>query len=254
MATAISGVNGWLVVGPGIVPGTLVSSSTGSTSFVLNQFANNTTPPATATQPATYYFVDLPSPAGTYAAPCIIFNRTNGRSYLNMNGYWVDQGDAGTFVGGIFEGGAGFFGSLSVAQLSAGTANFAGTVTFQSGGSGPYVEINSSGVAIAQSSSGPNVQITSTDVIIANGSGATVDISASDVTVTNGDFVTSGAGYTITLSPGGINGISVVGSGTSAFLGVSQLKITNLPSSSPGSGSRSFWYDPSDSNRVKFAP
>jgi len=32
------------------------------------------------------------------------------------------------------------------------------------------------------------------------------------------------------------------------------LKMTNLPSADPGAGTKRFWYDPADSNRVKFAP
>jgi len=31
------------------------------------------------------------------------------------------------------------------------------------------------------------------------------------------------------------------------------LQVTNLPSASPGAGSKKLWYDPADSNRVKFA-
>jgi hypothetical protein len=44
------------------------------------------------------------------------------------------------------------------------------------------------------------------------------------------------------------------GAATQAFLGPSQLQITGLPSSSPGAGSKQFWYDPSDGNRVKYTP
>jgi hypothetical protein len=43
------------------------------------------------------------------------------------------------------------------------------------------------------------------------------------------------------------------GGATQAFLGPSELSITGLPSSNPGAGSKKFWYDPSDGNRVKFA-
>lgn len=32
------------------------------------------------------------------------------------------------------------------------------------------------------------------------------------------------------------------------------LKMTNLPSANPGAGTKRFWYDAADSNRVKFAP
>lgn len=44
------------------------------------------------------------------------------------------------------------------------------------------------------------------------------------------------------------------GANVQAFLGPSQLQITGLSSSNPGTGSKNFWYDPSDGNRVKFAP
>ena len=43
------------------------------------------------------------------------------------------------------------------------------------------------------------------------------------------------------------------GGSTDAFLGPSELMVTGLPSSNPGTGSKKFWYDPSDGNRVKFA-
>jgi hypothetical protein len=32
------------------------------------------------------------------------------------------------------------------------------------------------------------------------------------------------------------------------------LQMGTLPSSNPGAGTKRFWYDPADSNRVKFAP
>ena len=44
------------------------------------------------------------------------------------------------------------------------------------------------------------------------------------------------------------------GAATQAFLGPSQLQITGLPSSNPGAGSKQFWYDPADGNRVKYTP
>jgi hypothetical protein len=43
------------------------------------------------------------------------------------------------------------------------------------------------------------------------------------------------------------------GGATDAFLGPSELMVSGLPSSNPGTGSKKFWYDPSDGNRVKFA-
>jgi hypothetical protein len=143
------------------------------------------------------------------------------------NTVWVCQQDAGTIVGGIFIGGAGFFGSLSVAQLSAGTANFAGTVTFQSGGSGPSVEINS------------------TDVIIGSGSGlCSVDISSSAVTISNGDLVIQGTGgVSATYDGGGITANNPTAS-PALVLNWGELMMYGLPSSSPGAGSKKFYYDP----------
>lgn len=43
------------------------------------------------------------------------------------------------------------------------------------------------------------------------------------------------------------------GGAIQAFLGPSELSIRGLPSSNPGAGTKKFWYDPSDGNRVKFA-
>jgi hypothetical protein len=51
---------------------------------------------------------------------------------------------------------------------------------------------------------------------------------------------------------GEVGGTSVGGS-TFAMTGNS-LSISNMPSSNPGAGTKQFWYDPADSDRVKYAP
>jgi hypothetical protein len=53
---------------------------------------------------------------------------------------------------------------------------------------------------------------------------------------------------------GGVTGLILTDSAGLAALYPNQLTIGSLPSSSPGAGSRQFWYNPSDSNRVYFAP
>jgi len=49
------------------------------------------------------------------------------------------------------------------------------------------------------------------------------------------------------LGPGGATVLLKINSGGTT------LAMSALPNSNPGAGSKRFWYDPSDSNRVKFA-
>jgi hypothetical protein len=47
---------------------------------------------------------------------------------------------------------------------------------------------------------------------------------------------------------------SMGGAGHQTFLGPDEFQMTGLRSTNPGAGSKDFWYDPADGNRVKFAP
>lgn len=61
----------------------------------------------------------------------------------------------------------------------------------------------------------------------------------------------SGSRFAQLSSGGQVNGTSAAGN---FLMTANRLEIDALPSSSPGAGSKEFWYDPSDSNRIKYAP
>jgi hypothetical protein len=100
---------------------------------------------------------------------------------------------------------------------------------------------------------------------INNGTSGSYDVGlsitdGSTVVAMLADLSTTHAGYLLLKDTSGNN--SSYGpeslqinfsTGPAAVLGPSLLQITDLPSSSPGLGSKQFYYDPSDSNRVYFA-
>lgn len=65
-----------------------------------------------------------------------------------------------------------------------------------------------------------------------------------------------GASMSAEAAPGGgvrtFDSRPIIASGPLRTYG--DLIADNLPSSNPGAGSKKFWYDPSDGNRVKFSP
>ena len=137
--------------------------------------------------------------------------------------------------------------------------------------SGALVTINSSGLTLAAgctintpSISGGTLSGTSLSITTAGSSGVVAISSA-----TTGMSISYGSNACY-ISAGGL----VVGAGAvpaNAYLQYNQLSIGSypnpvmiltatsfsldgLPSSNPGGGTKQFWYDPSDSDRVKFAP
>jgi hypothetical protein len=64
-------------------------------------------------------------------------------------------------------------------------------------------------------------------------------------------YQSSQPSYKAELSPGLLSLEDA--SGNLAGIFPTGLVIGALPSSSPGAGTKRFWYDPSDSNRVKYA-
>ncbi len=64
-------------------------------------------------------------------------------------------------------------------------------------------------------------------------------------------IITTGSGST---PSSGEPQLAIRDGSTIALLTSHNLRLDGLPSSNPGSGSKQFWYDPTDSNRVKFAP
>ncbi len=60
-----------------------------------------------------------------------------------------------------------------------------------------------------------------------------------------------GVRYAQLSSSGTASGVDLSGTWS---IGSAVFSMTALPSSNPGAGSKRFWYDPTDGNRVKFAP
>jgi hypothetical protein len=130
----------------------------------------------------------------------------------------------------------------------------------------PYLTLNSSGLAIAAGASITSPSITGGALTISSGSGPTAvtinldstnylkiqnTFSTAYAQVTGGNVYVISSAATTTLSPGTVQ---CAGGGLTSTLAPDTLTLPGLPSSSPGSGSKKLWYDPSDSNRVKYAP
>jgi hypothetical protein len=131
-------------------------------------------------------------------------------------------------------------------QTAAGTCN--ATVSFTA----PIIKVTAGSLVIdlAAAISSPVGTITGTMVSHVSG-GVTTDAiltSAYAVMACTGSGTSGQNSY---ISQAGF--YTSNGGSTDAFLGPSELMVTGLPSSNPGAGSKKFWYDPSDGNRVKFA-
>lgn len=224
LAGSVSSVaSGWYVTGPGVPPGTVVSSIVGA-AVTLSQNANATS------AGGTYTFVNLPAIGSSYPAGSFLFNTNNGRMYQAKTGsfagtQWVDVGDPGDMVAGV----------LAAGIVVAGAAVF-GTLT--------AVSVVDS--TFTTTGGGITVSIDSTNYVLVSGG------STNQAQLTNSQLDISGSSSTATVNDGGIS-VTVLGT-LSMVLTPSELLISSLPSSSPGAGSKQFWYDPSDSNRVKYAP
>lgn len=51
-----------------------------------------------------------------------------------------------------------------------------------------------------------------------------------------------------------VNGVSGQVGGVGFAITTTALSVGGLPNANPGAGTKQFWYDPADGNRVKFAP
>ena len=131
-----------------------------------------------------------------------------------------------------------------------------------------YVNIASGSNSLNLSASGVQINsptayciLTSTDFQIFNPNFSAVtpifDFNTSSTVATlsgqgsNGTFTLTGTSTLCELNLGA-SGNSILAEVSS--VGGTTLKMTALPSSNPGVGSKQFWYDPTDSNRVKYAP
>jgi hypothetical protein len=109
--------------------------------------------------------------------------------------------------------------ALTVSKLAAGTAIFTGAATFAYTAAGPFVQVGSAGVILADNVAAPTstVTITSVGITIAKGT-PKVEITASGVKVSNG------ASYYVDVTATGVN--IVGGSLTSPSISGGSLSIT----------------------------
>ena len=166
------------------------------------------------------YPTALPSlPSTSYPIGAVVFydpgDGHGGRLYRNAGNVWAAGSPAIDITAGTLVSGVIYAGAIGVSQLTAGTATFTGDVIFQRAAQA-YVGINSAGIYLAggvsgsnvlsqlavtptaitiqQGTSGPYVQITSTEINIQNTAGANVKVDAATITMSNG------VGSTLSLS------------------------------------------------------
>jgi len=140
---------------------------------------------------------------------------------------------------------------------------------------GAFVDETFGGATAASVSidGGSNIVLSGVHVFITNGgygirigkSGTASRISLQDVRIdpfgvgevpTNTILISGGSGHrlvNVATNPNGGGDISDLASDTTWINVNGKYKFPSLPSASPGAGSKQLWYDPADSNRVKFA-
>ncbi len=66
--------------------------------------------------------------------------------------------------------------------------------------------------------------------------------------------ISSGGSDVFTILPSGAVGIGVKNPAATLDVATGTIRFGGLPSAAPAAGSKQLWYDPADSNRVKFVP
>lgn len=156
------------------------------------------------------------------------------------------------------------------------------------GPSGANVTVNATGITVAKGTS--SVTVSATAVTIVNGALSSPTITGGSLAISGSS---GGTNYTINIDPTNLIRIqsstgttrrslvsyayhrienpldtleysqiagfdfsaqrNIGGSYRQVSLGPTSFVMDGLPSGNPGAGSKQFWYDPSDANRVKFA-
>ena len=179
------------------------------------------------------------------------FTKGSNQFQVNATGWQISDSSGGTVTAG--SGGIVIQrGSSSVTVAATGVTIVNGILT------SPTVTVNGGGFT---------VNLDTTNGIKVTGSGVTTVLSnvgtsngVAGVTCTNtsGDVSAICGGTIFTIRSTGqtsyLSGLSLSVNGGLAEIQSNELKITYLPSSNPGTGSKQFWYDTSDGNRVKYTP
>jgi hypothetical protein len=192
-------------------------------------------------------------PSASYPQGAVILNTADSKVYRNTSGSaWVKSSDPVDLVAGAIASGV----TLAAAQISAGTLAagvvYAGQINAGQINAGTIsVALTLTATTIDVTSGGIQIQLDGTNYVLITNSGSSIwaqhhyayfRVQRASDPFWYGQLSLA----TLTLSSSG-------GANT-AILTPTGLEITGLSSSSPGAGSKGFWYDPADGNRVKFAP
>ena len=134
----------------------------------------------------------------------------------------------------------------AAADLTGGTCS--ATVQFTA----PIIKVTSGALVVDLAGSIPSPVGTITGTMVSHVSGGVITdaiISTAYSLMACGQY--GSGGQNSYISQAGF--VTSNGAAIQAFLGPAELSIRGLPSSNPGAGTKKFWYDPSDGNRVKFA-
>jgi hypothetical protein len=211
-------------------------------------------------------------PSSSYPAGSVVRLSTDGYLYRTDGLTWTQSTNPADLAAGAIASGV----TLNASQVNAGTFNgcqlilnlngvttsisnqFIGGTTNKYTGylctdntSGAWTGIPAGSIILEN---GPLGSATASALLTGGGTGLGGLVNVSGVSgVNNSYFQAYANGSTCQLQMQAINGSTawLIITGNSA--GIS-IVIYGLPSSNPGTGSKALWYDPTDSNRVKYTP
>ena len=205
-------------------------------------------------------------PNSLYGPGSVVVNSVDSKVYRTATGLvgsWVKSSDPVDLVAGAIASGV----TINAAQVNAGTFNGSQLIlnlngitteitnifvsTFGSfvglrcknNSTGQFTYLLSNQMGCVDPTTSPNRQ---TAYLQASGG-----VAAAQIT---GPGTNQGAGFSCAA---GVTQLFMTNAGATQYVVINVngvFAVSALPSSSPASGSKQFWYDPTDSNRVKFAP
>lgn len=159
---------------------------------------------------------------------------------------------AASITAGTLQAGVILTSTIAATQVNAGTLNAfnitGSTISGNtiSGGTISGTTITGGSLTIVNSNITVSIDGTNYVKVLDTNTGAYTQVLATEVQ-------SASSSATGIVAPGSVT-VTKSSGAQQALLDPGTLKMTNLPSANPGAGTKQFWYDPADSNRVKFAP
>ena len=251
-----------LVAGDALFAGQATFAYSGGGKVTINSSGltladNNTSPNATVTIASSGITIARGSNSLQATSSGITISESGG-AYLTAASGGIVIVKGGNSVTVNSSGVAIVGGSLTSPTISGGSLSITtsvGTVSIASYTNG-IVCTSGSNVAYYTASSA-SVQSVSCSSLSVSGSFSVSSFSCSSLTVATTTSIGAGG---MTASSGGstlwaLASLILLSNGSTSFtVSASAIAHSGLPSYNPGSGTKQFWYDPSDSNRIKYAP